>query len=87
MNWSAAEVAEVPSGLATVTWTVPAGAAGLTAVICVGELTVKPPAGRSPNRTAVAAEKPVPVRTTDVPPAVLPAPGASAVTVGTPTTV
>ena len=71
MNWSAAEVAEVPPGVVTVTSTVPAPA-GEVAVIEVAELTVKLVALVAPNLTAVAPVKPVPVIVTDVPPAVGP---------------
>ena len=41
MNRSAAEVAEVPALLVTVTSTVPADSASLIAVMEVGELSVK----------------------------------------------
>ena len=42
--------------------------AGLVAVICVAELTVKLLAAAVPKSTAVASVKPVPVIVTDVPP-------------------
>ena len=56
MNWSAAEVAEVPPAVVTVTSTVPAPA-GAVAVIEVAELTVKPVAGGGAESTAVAPVK------------------------------
>jgi hypothetical protein len=39
MNWSAADMAEVPPGVVTITLTVLAAWTGLTAVIDVAELT------------------------------------------------
>ena len=56
--------------------------AGLTAVIEVGELTVKLIAGTPPNATAVAPVKLVPVIVTLVPPAAGPDVGLMPVTVG-----
>ena len=53
MNWSAADVAEVPPAVVTVTSTVPVPA-GEVAVIWVAELTVTPVAAAAPNVTAVA---------------------------------
>ena len=82
MNWSADEVADVPLAVVTVTSTVPAVPAGLVAVICVAELTVKPVAAAVPNSTAVAPVRFVPVMVTLVPPAVGPAVGLTAVTAG-----
>ncbi len=82
MNWSAAEVAEVPPGVVTVTSTAPAVPAGAVAVREVADTTVKPVAAVDPKVTAVAPVKPVPVTVTLVPPAVGPEPGANAVTVG-----
>ena len=57
----------VPSGVATVTSTVPVPA-GAVAVICVGPSRWKLVAGVLPNSTSVAAEKSVPVIVTVVPP-------------------
>ena len=81
MNWSAADVAEVPPAVVTLTSTVPVPA-GEVAVIDVAELTVKPAAGVAPKVTAVAAVKPVPVIVTDVPPGAGPDVGEIDVTVG-----
>ena len=72
----------MPPGLVTVTSTVPADSAGLVAVICVAELTVKLLAAMVPKSTAVAPVKPVPVIVTDVPPAAGPAAGLTPVTAG-----
>ena len=72
VNWSAAEVVETPPGLVTVMSTVPAGTAGLAAVICVAETTVKLLAANVPKSTTVVPLKPVPVMVTDVPPAAWP---------------
>ena len=71
----------MPPGLITVTFTVPVPA-GLVAVICVSESTVKLVAATAPKSTAVAAVKPEPVIVTDVPPANGPAVGLTAVTTG-----
>ncbi len=84
VNRSAAEVALVPAALATVTCTGPAVAASVVAVIDVSELTVNELAAVAPNLTAVALANPEPVMVTDVPPAVEPAFGLTAVTSGTP---
>jgi len=81
VNWSAADVGDVPLGLVTVTSTVPVPA-GEVAVIEVAELTVKLVALIAPNFTAVAPVKLVPVRVTVVPPAVGPDVGEIALTVG-----
>jgi hypothetical protein len=62
--------------------TVPALPAGETAVILVAEFTVKLVAGVLPNSTAVALVKPVPLRMTEVPPAVVPVAGLTPVTTG-----
>ncbi len=67
MNRSAALVAEVPPGVVTVTWTVPLPA-GLIAVICVSLSTEIIVPAVEPNETPVAPVKPIPVRTTVVPP-------------------
>ena len=63
---------DVPPGVTTVTLTVPACAAGLVTTIWVAvSLTIV--AAVDPNFTAVALARPVPVITTDVPPAIGPA--------------
>ena len=80
MNWSAAEVAEVPPGVVTLMLIVPVPA-GDVAVIDVAELNVKL-ADVAPNVTAVTPVKFVPVSVTVVPPAVGPAVGEIEVTVG-----
>ena len=82
MKASAAPVALVPPGVVTVMSTVPAAPAGAVAVICVALLGVKAVALTEPNFTADAPVNPVPVMTTDVPPAVLPLAGLTPVTVG-----
>jgi hypothetical protein len=81
---SAEEVADVPPGVVTVTFTVPALSAGLVAVICVAELTVTLPLL---NRSATVAPEmnPVPVIVTDAPPPVDPLFGLTPETVGTAT--
>ena len=81
MNWSAADVVDVPPTVVTVTSTVllPAGD---VAVIDVAELTVKLVALLAPNFTAVAPVNTVPVMVTDVPPAPGPDVGEIDVTVG-----
>ena len=81
MKRSAAEIAEVPPVVVTVTSTVPTPA-GDVAVIEVAELTVKPVAFVAANLTAVAPVKFVPVIVTVVPPAVGPDVGEIEVTVG-----
>jgi len=82
VNWSAAEVAEVPPAVVTVTSTVPVPA-GEVAVIDVALLTTIPVAALAPNVTAEAPVSPVPVMVTLVPPARTPAFGLTPVTVGT----
>ena len=72
----------MPVGVVTVTFTVPALAAGDVAVIWVPLSTLKLAAAVPPKLTAVAPVKPVPVRTTVVPPVVGPPVGDSPVTVG-----
>ena len=74
-------MAVTPAGVVTVTFTRPPASGGATAVICVGELTVKLAAGIVPKSTIVAPLRLVPVMTTEVPPAVGPAPGLTFVTV------
>jgi hypothetical protein len=62
VNWSARDVAEVPAGVMTVIWTIPAEALrGLVAVIEVALFTVYDEAAVLPNLTAVTPVKPVPV--------------------------
>ena len=82
MNWSAAEVAEVPPAVVTVTSTGAGAPAGEVAVIGVAELTVTLVAAVEPKSTAVAPVKPVPVMVTEVPPAAGRRSGLTAVTVG-----
>ncbi|MFZ2516349.1 MAG: hypothetical protein WAW82_11850 [Candidatus Lutibacillus vidarii] len=72
----------VPLGVVTRTLTVPAVAAGTTAVIFVADATVKRVAGRVPKRTFEAPVNVVPVRVTVFPPTSGPAEGETAVTVG-----
>jgi hypothetical protein len=81
VNWSAADVAEVPPVVVTLISTVPVPA-GDVAVIDVEELTVKLLAAVAPKVTAVAPENPVPVIVTEVAPVVGPAVGEIEVTVG-----
>ena len=81
MNWSAADVAEVPPTVVTLMSTVPVPA-GDVAVICVAELTVNAVAAVAPKVTAVAPVKLVPVIVTTVPPADGPNVGEIDVTVG-----
>ena len=77
-----AVAALVPFGVVTVTtWSLLVWG-GAIAVICVLLLTVKFVASRFPNFTAVAPVNPVPVITTEVPPAMGPKFGVSFVTVG-----
>jgi len=72
----------VPPGVVTVMSTGPAPAEGAGAVIWVALLRVNVAAVAAPNLTAEAPVKPVPVMTTDVPPAVLPLAGLMPVTWG-----
>ena len=81
MNWSAADVAEVPPAVVTLMSTVPVPA-GDVAVIDVAELNVKPAAAVAPNVTFVTPVKLVPVIVTTVPPVAGPAVGEIEVTVG-----
>jgi hypothetical protein len=81
VNRSAAEVADVPPGVVTVTSTV-AVPAGLFAVIVVSLTTIRSVATVEPKSTAVAPVNPVPVIVTGVPPAAVPLVGFKAVTVG-----
>jgi hypothetical protein len=80
--WSAVDVLDVPNELVIVMSTVPADSAGVTAVICVAEVTVKLPAALEPNFTAVANVKLVPVMVTVAPPAIEPAVGITELTLG-----
>jgi hypothetical protein len=81
---SAADVALVPTGVTTVTLTVPADPAGDVTVMDVADTTVRLAPGVLPKLAAVAPVKLVPVSVTAVPPAVVPNTGETAVTVGTP---
>ena len=72
---------EVPLGVVTVTSTVPVPA-GDVAVIEVALLTTTPLAALVPNLTVAPVRNPVPVMVTLVPPAVGPALGLTALTVG-----
>jgi hypothetical protein len=82
VNWSAVLVALVPFGFVVVMSTVPAASDGETAVMDVSEFTRKDDAATVPNSTALAPLSPVPVIETDVPPAVVPALGLTAVIAG-----
>jgi hypothetical protein len=74
----------VPPGVVTVTSTVPALAAGDTAVIDVPDTTVMLLAGLLPNETVVTPlTNPVPVMVTVVPPTRGPALGLIELSVGT----
>jgi len=79
---SAVPVADDPPALVTVTSTAAADSAGAVAVIEVAEFTVTPVAAVDPNLTVFPEANPVPVMVTDVPPAVGPLVGLTAVTVG-----
>ena len=81
VNWSAADVAEVPPVVITLTSTVPVPE-GDVAVIVVEDTTVKPVAAVAPKVTAVAPERLVPVMVTVVPPAPGPDVGEIELTVG-----
>jgi hypothetical protein len=72
----------VPPGVVTVTLTVPAVSAAVTAETVVAVSTVNDDAATFPNRTEVAPVRFVPVRVTVVPPVVGPEPGLMALTVG-----
>src|SRR5205823_3600146 len=82
VNWSAGDVAEVPPVVVIVTSTVPGEGEGVTAVVCVGELTVTLAAAAKPKAPLAPAMKLVPVIVTDVPPPVGPELGDSDVTAG-----
>ncbi len=72
----------MPAGLDTVTSQTPAMLGGLTTVICVSELTTTSYTGTPPKSTSSTELKPVPVRVTSVPPAVVPEEGLTPVMVG-----
>ena len=72
-----------PPVLVTVTVTAPALPAGVVAVMLVLLTTTTLVAAVLPNVTAAPAAKFVPVIVTDVPPAVVPVPGLTLLTVGT----
>jgi hypothetical protein len=82
VKWSEDETADVPLGVVTVISYVPVASGGEVAVMDVDEETVKEVAGVLPNMTWEAPVKLVPVNVTDVPPAVVPEVGLTAVTVG-----
>src|SRR5579871_1070245 len=82
MYWSALLTGLVPAGVVTVTFTVPALAAGTVAVMVVAETAVNV-AGAGPKSTAVAPARPVPVIATRVPAAAVPCAGLTPVTAGT----
>ena len=81
VKWSAEVASLGPSGVPTVTSTVPAPI-GAWAVIVVLEWTSKLVASRSPNSTDVAVLRWVPVIVTTVPPVPGPSEGSTFVTVG-----
>ena len=68
MNLSAAEVALVPTGVLTVTSTVPAPSGGALAVTEVAELNTTLVAGSEPKLTPLRSVRSVPVMVTEVPP-------------------
>lgn len=72
----------MPPGAVTVMVTGPADPAGTTAVIWVGERTVKEVAGVAPKVTAVVPVRLVPVRVTVFPPEVGPWLGVTPLRVG-----
>ena len=83
MYLSPLPVADVPATASvTVTSTVPADSAGAVAVIEVAEFTVTLEAVVDPNLTVSPDVNPVPVTVTDVPPAVGPLVGLTAITAG-----
>ena len=82
VNRSDGLVALVPLGVVTVTATVPALAAGETAVTSVAEMTEKLSAAAEPKLTPVAPTKAVPVMVTEVPPVRGPDRGVSELTTG-----
>jgi hypothetical protein len=83
VNLSAAETAEVPSGLVTAMSTIPAACEGAMAVIVAdAALNVNEVAATVPNETAVTSARPVPVIVTLVPPAIGPEAGLTEVIAG-----
>ena len=83
MNSSAGWLSALsPTGVVTVTSTVPAPAGAETAVTEVAEVTVKLAAAAGPKLAPVAALNPVPVMVTEVPPARGPDTGVMALTAG-----
>lgn len=82
MKLSALLVGDVPPGPTTVTSTVPAGSAGLTAVIWLLLSTTRDDAAVAPKSTAIAPVKPEPVIVTLVLPDTGPEVGLTPETVG-----
>ena len=82
LNLSAAEVAEVPPEVVTVTSTVPATSAGEVAVQLVVVHETAVPAVPPKLTVVEPTKKPVPVMVTTVPPPSAPAPGEMAVMAG-----
>ncbi len=82
MNSSAADVAEVPPGVTTVTLTVPVPEGEVT-LTWVAETTLKLVVAVDPNLIEVVPLRLVPLMVTAVPPAGVPAVGLMEVTVGT----
>jgi hypothetical protein len=82
VKWSLEEVLEVPAADVTVTSTVAAVCAGLTAVIWVLLPTTTTLAGTLPKLAVLLLSKPVPVMVTTVPPEPEPDDGDTALTVG-----
>ena len=79
---SAEEVSELPPGVVTITWMLPALPAGEVTVIWVLLTTVIEVPELAPNVTAVVPRKLEPVIVTEVPPVVGPALGETAATDG-----
>jgi hypothetical protein len=82
VKWSALVALEVPPEFVTLTSTVPTAPVGATAVNCVSDKTVQLEANETPNLTAEALVKFVPVTVTKVPPPVGPELTLRPVTVG-----
>ncbi len=68
VNVSAAEIAERPAVVVTVTSTVPTATAGVMTLIEVDEMTVNEVAATEPNETPVTSAKFVPVMRIESPP-------------------
>ncbi len=81
VNWSLALVALVPPAVTTVASTVP-DPGGVVTVMEVALFTVKAEAGIAPKSTSEAPVRLVPVKVTEVPPALGPDAGVIPVTVG-----